>query len=104
MVVSTSLVKLLAQESDHFGYITYIFERLEAESLLDKYIMCVRYPNWQHKELTVGDIGYVETAEIFAGTDKWFDGNKMIPYHYTTIQFIKFIEKPKEIKNLEYTL
>ena len=104
MVVSTSLVKLVAQENDWHNYTTYVFERLEAESPLDKYIMCIRYPNWQHAELIVGDIGYVETAEVFAGADKWFDGEKMIPYHYTTIQFIKFIKKPEEINKTEYTL
>lgn len=104
MVVSTSLVKLVAQANDWCNYTTYVFERLEAESLMDKYIMCIRYPNWQQPELTIGDIGYVQTAEVFAGIDKWFDGNKMIPYHYTTIQFIKFIEKPEENTKIEYTL
>ncbi len=58
--------------------------------------MCVRFPNWEHRNVVVGEIGYLAYQEIRAGLDKWFDGKEMIPYRYNMVQFIKFIKKPPE--------
>lgn len=58
--------------------------------------MCVQFPNWEHRPLRLGEIGFLEYKEIRAGIDTWFDGSKMIPYNYNNIQFIKFIPKPEE--------
>lgn len=58
--------------------------------------MCIRYPNWDHKKLQLGDVGFVHCEEIRAGVDKWYDGTKMVPYNYNTVQFIKFVYKPEE--------
>lgn len=91
-----ALVKLIASETDSLGYITYVFQRLEDCALSSKYIMCVRFPNWDHKKLKLGDIGFLHYEEIRAGVDKWYDGKEMIPYKYNTIQFIKFIYKPED--------
>lgn len=100
----TALVKLVAKYED-FGYTTYVFECLEEYMIKQtKYIMCVRYPDWQHKELNIDDIGYLEFREIRAGVDQWFDGENMIPFRYDSIQFIKFIDKPKEKEDEKYVM
>lgn len=93
----TVLACLVAKESDTLGYITYVFECLDKEIITEtKYIMCTRYPNWNHRNIDIGEIGYLNFIEIRAGIDKWFDGTKMIPYNYNNIQFIKFVQKPQK--------
>lgn len=100
----TALCQLVASQEDSFGYITYVFKCLEDDIAYDtRYIMCVRYPNWMHRPVTLGEIGYLSFKEVRAGIDKWFDGENMIPYKYDDIQFIKFIEKPEEI-SCEYIM
>jgi hypothetical protein len=98
-----SLVKLLVSSQDSFGYITYVFENIETSDLYQKYIMCIRYPNWQCGQIDIDEIGYLEYTEVQAGVDKWFDGKNMIPYKYNAIQFIKFIAK-KEEKRFNYVI
>lgn len=99
-----ALVKLIENEKDSLGYITYVFECLEDYMIAQtKYIMAVRYPNWDHKMLKIGDIGYLHYVEIRAGIDKWFNGKEMVPYNYDTIQFIKFIYKT-ENKDHQYIM
>lgn len=98
----TALVRLVAKEEDTLGYVTYVFECLDTEIIeLSKYIMCTRYPNWSHRSIKIGEVGYLNFVEIRAGIDKWFDGKNMIPYNYNGIQFIKFIQKP-ETQECEY--
>lgn len=93
----TILAKLLASEEDTLGYITYVFLCLDKEiQRQTKYLMCTRFPNWEHRNLEIGEIGYLTIFEIRAGIDKWFDGNKMVPYNYNNIQFLKFIKNPKK--------
>lgn len=91
----TVLAELLASEEDPLGYITYVFECLEEDIRKEsRYIMCVRYPNWDHRKIEIGEIGFLNVNKVRAGIDTWYDGKDMIPYKYTTIQFIKFITKP----------
>jgi hypothetical protein len=97
----TILSRLVAKEAD-FEYVVYVFEVLDAQ-FEDKYIMCTRYPNWNHRNIEIGEEGYLEFSFHRAGFDKWFDGTRMVPYLYTGIQFLKFIEKPKEVTN-KYTI
>ena len=99
----TILAQLLASNRDTLGYITYVFRNLEDDRPDYKYIMAVRYPNWDHRTIELGDIGYLQYVEIRAGVDKWFDGKNMIPYNYNTIQFIKFVEKPN-IEDKKYIM
>lgn len=92
----TIRAKLLAEHTDFMGYINYVFENLEAQEPDFKYIMCVRFPNWDQSLMSIGDIGYLNIRYVEEGVDKWFDGKDFIPYKYTNIIFIKFIEeKPK---------
>lgn len=100
----TILAKLLVSESDSMGYITYVFECLDDSIIKQtKYIMCTRFPNWDHRKIEIGEIGFLNFFEIKAGVDKWFDGTKFVPYRYSNIQFMKFIERPAK-KPHEFTM
>lgn len=103
----TVLSKLVAKEEDIGGYVNYVFEILEEKEvnrLGTKYIMCTRYPNWNHRKIDIGEVGYLNFFEIRAGIDKWFDGEKMISYNYNGIQFDKFVSKPKEKDKSKYIM
>lgn len=90
----TFFSELVASHLDSFGYITYVFKNLEEDvAAISRYVMCIRYPNWNHKQINIGEKGYLEFEEIRAGIDSWFNGNTMIPYKYSAIQFIRFISK-----------
>lgn len=92
----TILAQLVASDADSLGYITYVFKCLEDDvASLSRYIMCVRYPNWNHRHVKLGEVGFLTVEEVRAGTDTWYDGMKMIPYKYNAIQFLKFIDKPE---------
>lgn len=58
--------------------------------------MCTRFPNWDHRKISLGEVGYLKFFEVQAGIDKWFDGEKMVPYHYNGTHFIKFVQKPTQ--------
>lgn len=93
----TILAKLIASEKETMGYIVYVFQCLDKDIIKEtKYVMCTRFPNWEHKDIEIGEVGYLSFIEIKAGIDKWYDGNNMIPYRYNNIQFLKFIKKPKK--------
>lgn len=100
----TVLAKLVAKEKDVLGYITYVFECLDVDVAKDfRYVMCTRYPNWNHRNIELEEVGYLNFMEVKAGVDTWFDGSKMVPYAYNGVQFIKFIHKPRS-KNYEYVM
>ena len=95
----TLLCKLIASTTDYFGYTTYVFRLLDPEDIAIwtyKTLTCTRYPNWQCRELQIGDEGYVEINIVKAGIDTWYDGEKQIPYKNNAKQFLKFIDLPKE--------
>lgn len=94
--------KLVAEQTDGMGYTSYVFEDIEAKDNDFKYVMCVRFPNWEQGPINLNDIGYLNIRYVEEGVDKWFDGTNFIPYKYTNIIFIKFIkEKPKvDIKEI----
>lgn len=100
----TVLAQLVAEHNDSLDYVTYVFKCLEDDvAILSRYIMCIRYPNWDHRRIELEEVGYLTFEEIRAGVDKWYDGENMIPYKYNTIQFINFIEKPNSISH-EYVI
>ena len=100
----TVLARLVAKEVDTLGYVTYVFECLDEEVIKDtRYIMCTRYPNWEHRKIDLDEVGYLNFVEIRAGIDKWFNGKDMIPYNYNNIQFIKFVKKPRS-QNHKYIM
>ena len=106
MKVETLLVELSAVHTDYFGYITYVFKYLDQYDVDNhkcKMMCCTRYPNWQSRDLKIGDVGYVDIEVVIAGKDTWFDGEKQVPYKNNAKRFIRFIDKPSENSN-EYSL
>lgn len=89
----TIYCKLVAKEHDLGGYTTYVFQNLEEKSIYDKYLMCTRWPNWEHRNLDLGENGYLTYKEVIAGVDSWYNGTSFIPYNYTNIIFIKFVKE-----------
>lgn len=98
---NTIYVKLKAKQVDCLDYTQYVFENLEEKSSWLKYVWCVRFPNWQCRDINIGDIGYLTYEMHQAGVDKWFDGSEFIPYKYTCYQFLNFIDKPINIDKHE---
>jgi hypothetical protein len=97
MKTDVALVKLLASRNEGMGYMVYVFECLEFRIKINTpYIMCTKFPNWDHRELQIGEIGFLEFKEIIAGKTTWFDGTNDILCKHDNIQFIRFVEKPKE--------
>lgn len=87
--------KLVASRADYMGYITHVFENLEADDITNKYVMCVQFPNWEQPHISVGDIGFATVRYVTAGVDTWFNGTTYIPYKSTDIHFIKFVPLPE---------
>ena len=104
MITKTILCKLVAKETDSLGYTTYVFERSRFTLHDDKYLMCVRFPNWEHRSIGYGEEGYLKYNEVTAGVDVWYDGEKQIPYKYTDIHFIKFISKKENDEEKKYVV
>lgn len=100
----TYYVKLLAKTTDNLGYTTYVFENLEYTIPENKYIMCVRFPNWNQSIINLEDVGYVSIKYVEEGIDKWYDGVNFIPYKNTDIIFIKFVKKSTNIDTKEILL
>lgn len=101
-----TLAKLITQNKDWSGYITYVFEVLDKEiAKQSKYIMCVRPPRWQHRDIKNGEVGYLEFLEVEAGKTRWYNQSTGIDeiFKYDNIYFIKFVEK-KDNNNKEYIM
>lgn len=96
----TIKAELVAKEHDLLGYTTYVFKCLEANIPFGhNYVMCTRCPNWDARNIDIGEIGYLEYEEVHAG-EKWYnpqDGT-YVPYKYTNIYFIKFVKKEDNSK------
>ena len=87
--------QLVAKEYDLLNYTTYVFKCLEENIPFGhKYCMMTRCPNWNHRDIDIGEIGYVEYEEVKAG-DPWYNPqtNTYVPYNYTNIYFIKFVKE-----------
>ena len=85
-------------------YTLYVFKNLDEEkgSIL-RYITATRLPNWNCKDLKVGDIGYFECEYVNAG-DPYYQAStgNMETYNYTVCYLINFIEKQKDIEQKEF--
>ena len=93
--------KLVAKTDDGMGYITYVFENLEYVNYDHRFIMCVKFPNWNNNIIDIDDVGYVAVRYVREGIDQWYNGNELIKYKDTNIIFLKFIpEKPKTDVNM----
>ena len=90
MIETTIHAKFIAESIDFMGYTSYVFENLESTNWDNKYIMCVRFPNWNQAFFSIGDIGYLNVRYVEQGVDKWFDGKDFIPYNYDNVIFYVF--------------
>lgn len=94
--------KLVAQENDFGGYISYVFRNLDSNVPFGhKYCLVVRCPNWQHRALELNEIGYLTYEEVYAG-DNWYDPQtgEMVPYKYTNCYFLKFVKEDNSNKDI----
>ena len=96
MQTITLHVKLVAKQSDGFGYINYVFEDLEYQNYDYKYIMCVQFPNWNQFDINLNEVGFVTIRYVREGIDKWYDGKQFIDFLNTNCIFIKFIREKEE--------
>lgn len=95
----TIKARLLDLCEDFGGYITYIFEDLDynASKSDSPYLMVTRFPNWQADMLNIGDIGFLNYEEVYAGKSEWWDAleQQFHKYKYTNIVFMKFVKERK---------
>lgn len=99
----TYRAKFLAKDTDIMGYSSYVFENLDFTEPSNKYIMCVRFPNWNQAPFTFGDVGFLTVRYVEEGKDEWYNGKDFTKYRYTNLIFMKFIlEKSGDTK--EYIL
>lgn len=94
----------MAEYEDEMGYTTYVFENLEYIDIDCKYLMCVKFPNWNQGSIKLGDLGYVSLRYVEEGIDKWYDGTDFIPYRFTDLIFLKFIHEKPVLNNGEILL
>ena len=97
MIEITIHAKFIAESIDFMGYTSYVFENLESTNWDNKYIMCVRFPNWNQAFFSIGDIGYLNVRYVEQGVDKWFDRKNLIPYNYDNIIFLVFKHEQRMI-------
>lgn len=85
-------------------YTVYVFKNLdEQNNSLLRYITVTRLPNWNCKNLEIGDIGYFECDYVNAG-DVYYQTSTgtQEKYNYTVCYLINFIEKQEKIKIKEF--
>lgn len=91
----TIKAQLVAKEKDLLNYTTYVFKCLENNIPFGhNYKMMTRCPNWDHRDIDIGEKGFVEFEEVNAG-DKWYNPQTETfeHYKYTNIYFIKFVKE-----------
>lgn len=93
----TYRVRFVAESSDNMGYQNYVFENINYTDEDNRYMMCVRFPNWNQEYFDIGDEGYVTVKYVREGIDKWFDGTNFNVYNYTNVIFLKFIPIKEKI-------
>lgn len=88
------------------GYVNYVFENLEFQDYDFHYITAVRFPNWDCKNIKVGERGYVVVKYVQEGKDEWYnkETKEFNKYLDTNIIFLKFIPEKPEIETTEIIL
>lgn len=93
--------KLVALREDIGGYIVYVFQDLDTT----EYEMCTRLPNWNEPILEIGDVGYIEIEDVYAGYSTYCDINtgEICSYKYDNNYFRSFVPEIKP-KSTQLTL
>ena len=97
MVVVNIRAKLIAKQTDIFDYTTYAFQNIDT----GEYVLCTRFPNWEHSIIEIGEEGILQFKEVIAGEDKWFNGTNMIPGE-SSISFEEIV-KERIFENINKT-
>ena len=85
-------------------YTVYVFKNLdECDNSLLRYFIVTKLPNWNCKDLQLGDVGYVECDYVNAG-DIYYQSSTGTneTYKYTVCYLINFIEKQEKITTKEF--
>ncbi len=81
--------ELIALREDIGNYIVYVFRDLDT----NEYEMCTRLPNWNEPNLQIGDRGYVEIEDVYAGYSTYLDikTGEICAYKYDNNYFRSFV-------------
>jgi len=90
--------ELITFRKEPGGYIMYVFRNLDSNDWENRYIMTVRFPNWNTPLLKVGDLGFLKYKEVEAGKTTWWDNNSQtnVAYKYDNVIFEDFIHERKK--------
>ena len=83
--------KILKQTTCKKGYKTVTLEKSKV------YKLVTRWPNWNHRDLKLGEIGYLTYNDVESGRTEWYNPNTktMELYRTTACEFISFIAEKK---------
>lgn len=92
-------VKLITEQDEIGGYKVYVFENLDYTDWYDKYIMCVRYPNWDAPDIKIDEEGYLSFTEIIPGNQYFNVKTRQTDvFLYSHIRFNKFVRLKEKVK------
>ena len=100
--------QLIAKENN-FAYTNYVFKFLDESDIQkynSEYLMCTRFPSWDHRAIELFEEGYLEFKVNYAG-DQYYSSSdsQSYCYKYNSVQFNKFVAKPANVdKNKELTI
>lgn len=85
--------QLIGVEKDIMDYTTYVFKNLDSAPFGHNYVMCTKFPNWQHGSIELDTTGFLTYNEVIAGQTCWYDREtgQEVPYNYSNLVFIKFV-------------
>ena len=89
--------QLIDGEVREMGYIIYVFKNLEPSDPKEVYKLVTRWPNWNHRDLKLGEIGYLTYNDVESGRTEWYNPNTktMELYRTRACEFISFIAEKK---------
>lgn len=93
--------KLLESLDDTNGYTILVFENLDSDDWTNKYIMCVRYPNWEGSIPEKNIVGFLQYTYIYAGNSYY---NRMLgqqdTYQFSHVRFDKFLPLKEKVDSV----
>lgn len=104
IITRAKLVDFVNDINDYTNYVFLLLDKDDMRRLDTKYLICIQYPNWNHKIIRIGEEGFLQCEEILSGITEWWDGNKFIHHNYDHFHFIKFIPLKEEVNKDEIIL
>ena len=83
-VVKCQLLQLVRGE-----YTVYVFQNLDT----NEYIMCTKLPNWNSRDIDIGQTGFLSYKFVIGGISTWYNKEKdcQTTYRYTANYFQDFV-------------